>query len=187
MLTSQLLLSLTSVYLSPYSHQELICVCLPDEETPGLYGFLHVIVHSAKGFKESASKFLTAHVWHSILLHISVRIHVCQQHTGSIWWSVWSQQDLPQIGPIQRQIDVQRAKTKWSGSCISMKIQTAQTQPRWTAGSRALAWQVAVTGGRLVPLYSSCSAAQSPVPTSKTERERRWCGNALFLCYRGSL
>ncbi|CAB1316400.1 unnamed protein product [Coregonus sp. 'balchen'] len=25
-----------------------------DEETPGLYGFLHVIVHSAKGFKESA-------------------------------------------------------------------------------------------------------------------------------------
>lgn len=37
-------------------------VCLPDEETPGLYGFLHVIVHSAKGFKESASKFLTAHV-----------------------------------------------------------------------------------------------------------------------------
>ncbi|KAK1882474.1 Active breakpoint cluster region-related protein, partial [Dissostichus eleginoides] len=25
-----------------------------DEETPGLYGFLHVIVHSAKGFKDSA-------------------------------------------------------------------------------------------------------------------------------------
>uniref|UniRef100_A0A3B5ADV3 Active breakpoint cluster region-related protein-like n=1 Tax=Stegastes partitus TaxID=144197 RepID=A0A3B5ADV3_9TELE len=29
-----------------------------DEETPGLYGFLHVIVHSAKGFKESAMGFL---------------------------------------------------------------------------------------------------------------------------------
>lgn len=27
-----------------------------DEESPGLYGFLHVIVHSATGFKESASK-----------------------------------------------------------------------------------------------------------------------------------
>lgn len=30
--------------------------CVPDDETPGLYGFLHVIVHSAKGFKQSASK-----------------------------------------------------------------------------------------------------------------------------------
>ena len=27
-----------------------------DDESPGLYGFLHVIVHSAKGFKQSASK-----------------------------------------------------------------------------------------------------------------------------------
>lgn len=39
-------------------------VCAPDEETPGLYGFLHVIVHSAQGFRDSASKFLTAHVHH---------------------------------------------------------------------------------------------------------------------------
>lgn len=30
--------------------------CLADDESPGLYGFLHVIVHSAKGFKQSASK-----------------------------------------------------------------------------------------------------------------------------------
>lgn len=29
---------------------------LTDDESPGLYGFLHVIVHSAKGFKQSASK-----------------------------------------------------------------------------------------------------------------------------------
>lgn len=29
-----------------------------DDESPGLYGFLHVIVHSAKGFKQSASKCL---------------------------------------------------------------------------------------------------------------------------------
>lgn len=29
---------------------------LADDESPGLYGFLHVIVHSAKGFKQSASK-----------------------------------------------------------------------------------------------------------------------------------
>lgn len=41
------------------------CACLPDEETPGLYGFLHVIVHSAKGFKESASK-CNSTVVHSI-------------------------------------------------------------------------------------------------------------------------
>ncbi|KAM6969788.1 active breakpoint cluster region-related protein isoform 1-T1 [Aplochiton taeniatus] len=33
-----------------------------DEETPGLYGFLHVIVHSAKGFKESASLYCTLEV-----------------------------------------------------------------------------------------------------------------------------
>lgn len=31
---------------------------LVDDESPGLYGFLHVIVHSAKGFKQSASKCL---------------------------------------------------------------------------------------------------------------------------------
>lgn len=69
--------------------------CFPDEETPGLYGFLHVIVHSAKGFKQSASKsarnsfflflFLTALVrtlWLSIRLHIAaVHIRVCQQNT----------------------------------------------------------------------------------------------------------
>lgn len=36
-----------------------VALCVPDEETPGLYGFLHVIVHSAKGFKESASKSLS--------------------------------------------------------------------------------------------------------------------------------
>ena len=30
---------------------------LADDESPGLYGFLHVIVHSAKGFKQSASKY----------------------------------------------------------------------------------------------------------------------------------
>ncbi|XP_030780038.1 active breakpoint cluster region-related protein isoform X2 [Rhinopithecus roxellana] len=29
-----------------------------DDESPGLYGFLHVIVHSAKGFKQSARHFL---------------------------------------------------------------------------------------------------------------------------------
>uniref|UniRef100_A0A4W6EX25 ABR activator of RhoGEF and GTPase n=1 Tax=Lates calcarifer TaxID=8187 RepID=A0A4W6EX25_LATCA len=33
-----------------------------DEETPGLYGFLHVIVHSAKGFKESANLYCTLEV-----------------------------------------------------------------------------------------------------------------------------
>ncbi|KAF1378845.1 hypothetical protein PFLUV_G00194720 [Perca fluviatilis] len=33
-----------------------------DEETPGLYGFLHVIVHSAKGFKESANPYCTLEV-----------------------------------------------------------------------------------------------------------------------------
>lgn len=43
-------------------------VCAADEETPGLYGFLHVIVHSAQGFRDSASKFLTAHV-HRLAQH----------------------------------------------------------------------------------------------------------------------
>ncbi|KAM9728721.1 active breakpoint cluster region-related protein isoform 2-T2 [Menidia menidia] len=33
-----------------------------DEETPGLYGFLHVIVRSAKGFKESANLYCTLEV-----------------------------------------------------------------------------------------------------------------------------
>uniref|UniRef100_A0A8C2WL32 ABR activator of RhoGEF and GTPase n=1 Tax=Cyclopterus lumpus TaxID=8103 RepID=A0A8C2WL32_CYCLU len=33
-----------------------------DEESPGLYGFLHVIVHSAKGFKESANLYCTLEV-----------------------------------------------------------------------------------------------------------------------------
>ncbi|KAM7374729.1 hypothetical protein PAMP_007370 [Pampus punctatissimus] len=33
-----------------------------DEETPGLYGFLHVIVQSAKGFKESANLYCTLEV-----------------------------------------------------------------------------------------------------------------------------
>ncbi|KAM9846694.1 active breakpoint cluster region-related protein isoform 1-T1 [Aulostomus maculatus] len=33
-----------------------------DEETPGLYGFLHVIVHSAKGFQESANLYCTLEV-----------------------------------------------------------------------------------------------------------------------------
>uniref|UniRef100_A0A667ZCP9 ABR activator of RhoGEF and GTPase n=1 Tax=Myripristis murdjan TaxID=586833 RepID=A0A667ZCP9_9TELE len=37
-------------------------LCFPDEETPGLYGFLHVIVHSAKGFKESANLYCTLEV-----------------------------------------------------------------------------------------------------------------------------
>uniref|UniRef100_A0A4W6EYX9 ABR activator of RhoGEF and GTPase n=1 Tax=Lates calcarifer TaxID=8187 RepID=A0A4W6EYX9_LATCA len=39
-----------------------LCACFPDEETPGLYGFLHVIVHSAKGFKESANLYCTLEV-----------------------------------------------------------------------------------------------------------------------------
>ncbi|XP_066552292.1 active breakpoint cluster region-related protein isoform X1 [Amia ocellicauda] len=33
-----------------------------DEESPGLYGFLHVIVHSATGFKESANLYCTLEV-----------------------------------------------------------------------------------------------------------------------------
>ncbi|XP_017268089.1 active breakpoint cluster region-related protein isoform X2 [Kryptolebias marmoratus] len=33
-----------------------------DDETPGLYGFLHVIVHSAQGFKESANLYCTLEV-----------------------------------------------------------------------------------------------------------------------------
>ncbi|XP_058854118.1 active breakpoint cluster region-related protein isoform X2 [Acipenser ruthenus] len=33
-----------------------------DHESPGLYGFLHVIVHSAKGFKESANLYCTLEV-----------------------------------------------------------------------------------------------------------------------------
>uniref|UniRef100_A0A8C6UTK2 ABR activator of RhoGEF and GTPase n=1 Tax=Neogobius melanostomus TaxID=47308 RepID=A0A8C6UTK2_9GOBI len=33
-----------------------------DEETPGLYGFLHVIVRSAKGFQESANLYCTLEV-----------------------------------------------------------------------------------------------------------------------------
>ncbi|RVE63532.1 hypothetical protein OJAV_G00137010 [Oryzias javanicus] len=33
-----------------------------DEESSGLYGFLHVIVHSAKGFKESANLYCTLEV-----------------------------------------------------------------------------------------------------------------------------
>ncbi|XP_063060187.1 active breakpoint cluster region-related protein isoform X1 [Engraulis encrasicolus] len=33
-----------------------------DEESPGMYGFLHVIVHSATGFKESANLYCTLEV-----------------------------------------------------------------------------------------------------------------------------
>ncbi|XP_043856024.1 active breakpoint cluster region-related protein isoform X1 [Dromiciops gliroides] len=33
-----------------------------DDEAPGLYGFLHVIVHSAKGFKQSANLYCTLEV-----------------------------------------------------------------------------------------------------------------------------
>ncbi|XP_028838595.1 active breakpoint cluster region-related protein isoform X1 [Denticeps clupeoides] len=33
-----------------------------DEESPGLYGFLHVIIHSAKGFKVSANLYCTLEV-----------------------------------------------------------------------------------------------------------------------------
>uniref|UniRef100_A0A674N5J8 ABR activator of RhoGEF and GTPase n=1 Tax=Takifugu rubripes TaxID=31033 RepID=A0A674N5J8_TAKRU len=33
-----------------------------DEETPGLYGFLHVIVHSAQGFRDSANLYCTLEV-----------------------------------------------------------------------------------------------------------------------------
>ncbi|XP_036196794.1 active breakpoint cluster region-related protein isoform X2 [Myotis myotis] len=33
-----------------------------DDESPGLYGFLHVIVHSAKGFKQSAHLYCTLEV-----------------------------------------------------------------------------------------------------------------------------
>ncbi|XP_059236527.1 active breakpoint cluster region-related protein isoform X1 [Mustela nigripes] len=33
-----------------------------DDESPGLYGFLHVIVHSAKGFKQSANLYCTLEV-----------------------------------------------------------------------------------------------------------------------------
>lgn len=91
-------------------------------------------------------------VWHSILLRVAVPIEVCQQHTWSIWWSVWSQQDFPQIGPIGRQIDVRGEKTKsqkWSGSCSGTSAavfngQKIQTQSRWTAGVRALGWQVSL-------------------------------------------
>lgn len=35
----------------------LTCLILcTDDESPGLYGFLNVIVHSATGFKQSSSK-----------------------------------------------------------------------------------------------------------------------------------
>ncbi|XP_061461217.1 active breakpoint cluster region-related protein isoform X2 [Rhineura floridana] len=33
-----------------------------DDESPGMYGFLHVIVHSAKGFKQSANLYCTLEV-----------------------------------------------------------------------------------------------------------------------------
>ncbi len=72
-----------------------LCACFPDEETPGLYGFLHVIVHSAKGFKESASKsarnsnffFVFGNALaHTLGLSIpshmaAVHVRVCQQNT----------------------------------------------------------------------------------------------------------
>lgn len=45
--------------MKPASHHSLLWgfLSLADDESPGLYGFLHVIVHSAKGFKQSASKY----------------------------------------------------------------------------------------------------------------------------------
>lgn len=51
--------------------------CVPDEETPGLYGFLHVIVHSAQGFRDSASKF--THVY-SLAQHTVT--HICCLYTS---------------------------------------------------------------------------------------------------------
>lgn len=37
--------------------QTLTSVSRTDDESPGLYGFLNVIVHSAAGFKQSSSKW----------------------------------------------------------------------------------------------------------------------------------
>lgn len=86
-------LSALSVFVNlfpPRTRPVTLRLCLPDEETPGLYGFLHVIVHSAKGFKESASKFFTCTVWPSILhatartIHRTLRLITARLSTG---WS----------------------------------------------------------------------------------------------------
>lgn len=64
----------------------MLCV-FPDEESSGLYGFLHVIVHSAKGFKESASE--SSRSFYSlkpVCVHSPVAVHVwiCQRNTRSV-------------------------------------------------------------------------------------------------------
>lgn len=41
---------------SPRRHMFTSLVSCTDDESPGLYGFLNVIVHSATGFKQSSSK-----------------------------------------------------------------------------------------------------------------------------------
>uniref|UniRef100_A0A8C7QDU0 DH domain-containing protein n=1 Tax=Oncorhynchus mykiss TaxID=8022 RepID=A0A8C7QDU0_ONCMY len=48
-----------------------------DEETSGLYGFLHVIVHSAKGFKESASKSFSVILGLYCMCSASAHHHPC--------------------------------------------------------------------------------------------------------------
>lgn len=60
--------SLCSISLIALSHSWLLCehnavpwLSCADDESPGLYGFLNVIVHSATGFKQSSSELQLCH------------------------------------------------------------------------------------------------------------------------------
>lgn len=77
-----------------------------DEESSGLYGFLHVIVHSATGFKESASKYCvcvftlvqltalspvsTTNVQHVFEGIVSLGVTTCFMHLNVISTRLWT-------------------------------------------------------------------------------------------------
>ena len=68
---------------SQVKHVVSLC-CVSDEETPGLNGFLHVIVRSAQGFKESASMWSL-----SLSLSLSLSHTLSRKHSHSLGHSLF--------------------------------------------------------------------------------------------------
>uniref|UniRef100_A0A2I3SSL5 ABR activator of RhoGEF and GTPase n=1 Tax=Pan troglodytes TaxID=9598 RepID=A0A2I3SSL5_PANTR len=56
-----------------------------DDESPGLYGFLHVIVHSAKGFKQSANLYCTLEWIPSAILSAKPKTRVFRDTADAQW------------------------------------------------------------------------------------------------------
>uniref|UniRef100_A0A8C1T684 ABR activator of RhoGEF and GTPase n=1 Tax=Cyprinus carpio TaxID=7962 RepID=A0A8C1T684_CYPCA len=93
-----------------------------DEESPGLYGFLHVIVHKATGFKESANLYCTLEV-DSFGYFVSKAItRVFRDTTEPQWNEVKSSSCILQVGQREKHIlDPQAVQSKnWHMDVIEM-------------------------------------------------------------------